>query len=86
MSVPSGYVGTNCVRITRLDDIRETEASRVLTSAVKLAVLGGILSGIAASFGVVAVKLSGEWFVNLKNEIIADAKERKSKEEKSSGK
>lgn len=81
MAVPSGYVGTNCVRVTRLDNIRETEASRVLTSAVKLSVLGALLAGIAASCGVVAVKLSKDWFISLRNELIEDAKARKAKEE-----
>ncbi len=48
MTVPSGYTGTNCQRLTRTDDIRCTNPGYTTDEAVKAAVLVGIVAFIIA--------------------------------------
>lgn len=74
MAVPSGYVGTNCVRITRLDNIREAESSTVLKSAAVYAALGAVLTGFAAAILVVFVKAGKSWYVSFKEELEEEKK------------
>ena len=48
MTVPSGYIGTKCQRITRSDDIALTNPGYTTNEAIKWAILA------AAAFGVIA--------------------------------
>ena len=61
MAVPSGYIGTNCQRITRLDGIKQTGAGNLLDSAVKYAAILGTLALVLATIFVVCVDRFKKW-------------------------
>ena len=52
MTVPAGYEGTNCQRITRSDDVHLTNANYTLTQAIKYAIVFA-----AAAFAIASVIL-----------------------------
>ncbi len=55
MAVPASYSGTNCQRITRMDDIRLTNPDEMTSTAIKYAVLVGALALVIACVVVVLV-------------------------------
>lgn len=61
MAVPSGYVGTNCQRITRLDDIRRTGTYELLSETVKYATLLGFVALVLSMAVVVFVDRFKKW-------------------------
>ncbi len=58
MTVPSGYVGTNCKRITRTDDIRMTNPGYTTQQAVKYGVLAAFAALVVACIVVLVVDKS----------------------------
>jgi capsular polysaccharide biosynthesis protein len=49
MAVPAGYVGTNCQRITRIDNIHLTNPGYTTSQAIKYGILMAFAAGIIAS-------------------------------------
>ena len=58
MAVPSGYQGTNCQRISRLDDVRLTNPNYMIKQTVKYAVLAAGIMFVAACIVVVLLDQS----------------------------
>ncbi len=58
MTVPSGYTGTNCQRLTRTDDIRRTNDGYTSSQAVKYAILLGLVAAIAVCVVIVLIDRS----------------------------
>ena len=71
MAVPSGYVGTNCQRITRLDEIKQTGSYELLSETLKYAALLGILSFVVSMILVVFVDRFKKWCALNKTEASA---------------
>ena len=69
MAVPSGYVGTNCQRITRLDDIEQMDSGELLTAAIKYAVVLGALAFILGAIWIVVLNRSKKWYAANKSEL-----------------
>lgn len=61
MAVPSGYVGTNCQRITRLDEIKQTSSYELLSETLKYAVLLGFIALVISMVFVVLVDRFKKW-------------------------
>lgn len=61
MAVPSGYVGTNCQRITRLDEIKQTGSYELLSETIKYAVLLGFIALVLSMVFVVLVDRFKKW-------------------------
>ena len=61
MAVPSGYVGTNCQRITRLDEIKQTGSHELLSETLKYAVLLGFIALVLSMVFVVLVDRFKKW-------------------------
>lgn len=61
MAVPSGYIGTNCQRITRLDEIKQTNSGALLIEALKYAILIGVLAFVCAAIFIVAFERYKKW-------------------------
>ena len=74
MAVPSGYVGTNCQRISRLDQVKPVGSGTSATVALYAAV-GGVLALCAASVMIVACDRVKKWYAINKKELssVADA-------------
>lgn len=60
MPVPSGYDGTNCQRITRLDSIENTNAGYMFTSMIKYGILLGAAAFIVACVAVIIIDRSNK--------------------------
>ena len=58
MAIPSGYIGTNCQRITRLNEVEQTNSGHMLKTAIKYALLFGALSFVVACVVVIVVDRS----------------------------
>ncbi len=58
MAVPSGYQGTNCQRISRLDDVRLTNPNYMVKQTIKYSVLAAGLMFVAACILVVLLDQS----------------------------
>ena len=58
MTVPSGYIGTNCQRITRSDDISLTNPDYTKNEAIKWTILSAFITGIIAAVVVIIVDRS----------------------------
>lgn len=58
MAVPSGYIGTNCQRITRLNEIEQTNSGYMLKTSIKYALLFGAVALVIACVVVVVVDRS----------------------------
>lgn len=58
MPVPTGFSGTSCQRITRMDQIKRTNDGHVIKSAIKYALLLGVVSFGVACVAVVIVERS----------------------------
>ena len=55
MTVPSGYVGTNCQRITRLDEVARTNEGNMASTALKYGLILGAAALIVACVVVIVV-------------------------------
>lgn len=60
MAVPSGYVGTNCQRITRLDEVQRTNEGYMLSTAVKYALILGAAALVVACVAVIVIDRSNK--------------------------
>ena len=69
MPVPSGYVGTNCQRITRLDEIKQTGSGALFSAAVKYALLFGALVFILGAVCIIIVDRSKKWYQANKTDL-----------------
>lgn len=58
MSVPSGYEGTNCQRITRTDEIKNTNPNHRLTETIKFAILLGLATLVVAAVIIIIIDKS----------------------------
>ena len=58
MASPSGYIGTNCQRITRLNEVEQTNSGYMLKTAIKYALLFGAVSLVIASVVVIVIDRS----------------------------
>ena len=58
MAIPSGYVGTNCQRITRLNEVEQTNSGYMLKTAIKYALLFGAVALVIASVVVIVIDRS----------------------------
>ena len=58
MTVPSGYIGTKCQRITRSDDIALTNPGYTRDEAIKWAILAAMATGVIAAVIVIIVDRS----------------------------
>ena len=58
MAIPSGYIGTNCQRITRLNEVEQTNSGHMLKTAIKYALLFGAVSLVIASVVVIVIDRS----------------------------
>ena len=58
MAIPSGYQGTNCQRISRLDEVRLTNPNYMVKQTIKYAVLAAGLMFVAACIVVVLLDQS----------------------------
>ncbi len=55
ITIPEGYSGTNCERITRTDDIRLTNAGYTTSQAIKYGILAGFFALVVACAVVILV-------------------------------
>ena len=60
MAVPSGYVGTNCQRITRLDKVVRTNTGYAFKTAAKYALLAGAAAFVVACVAVIVIDRSNK--------------------------
>ena len=60
MTVPSGYVGTNCQRITRLDEVARTNEGNMASTALKYGLILGAAALIVACVVVIVVDRSNK--------------------------
>ena len=58
MAIPSGYIGTNCQRITRLNEVEQTNSGYMLNTAIKYALLFGAVALVIASVVVIVIDRS----------------------------
>lgn len=58
MAIPSGYIGTNCQRITRLNEVEQTNSGYMLKTAIKYALLFGAVAFVIASVVVIVIDRS----------------------------
>ena len=58
MAIPSGYIGTNCQRITRLNEVEQTNSGYMLKTAIKSALLFGAVALVIASVVVIVIDRS----------------------------
>ena len=58
MAIPSGYIGTNCQRITRLNEVEQTNSGYMLKTAIKYALLFGAVALVIASVVVIVIDRS----------------------------
>ena len=58
MAIPSGYIGTNCQRITRLNEVEQTNSGHMLKTSIKYALLLGAVSLVIASVVVIVIDRS----------------------------
>ena len=58
MTVPDGYSGTNCQRITRTDNIQLTNPHYTTKEAIKYGILMAVVAGILASVLIVILDQS----------------------------
>lgn len=58
MAIPSGYIGTNCQRITRLNEVEQTNSGHMLKTSIKYALLFGAVSLVIASVVVIVIDRS----------------------------
>lgn len=72
MTVPSGYVGTSCQKITRLDDIKQSDPGALISAAIKYGVLFGALAVIAAAFFIIFSKKTKAWVAENKSFILSE--------------
>ncbi len=61
MAVPSGYTGTKCQKITRLDNIEQTDSGELFSAAIKYAILFGILAFVGAAVCIVLFERGKVW-------------------------
>ena len=55
MAIPTGYIGTNCQRITRLDKVKLTNEGMMLDTAVKYAIVLAIVAVVATAVAVIVI-------------------------------
>ncbi|MBQ8685917.1 MAG: hypothetical protein IJ514_07080 [Clostridia bacterium] len=60
MAVPSGYIGTNCQRITRLNEVELTNSDYMLSTSVKFGLIFGLASLVIACVVVIVVDRSNK--------------------------
>ena len=60
MAVPSGYVGTNCQRITRLDEVERTNEGYMLKTVIKYAILLAAATFVVACVAVIVIDRSNK--------------------------
>lgn len=72
MAVPSGYAGTNCHRITRLDEVKQTGSDELFSGAIKYAVVLGLLALVLAAVFVVLVDWFKKWSAQNKSTVGAE--------------
>ena len=60
MAVPSGYVGTNCQRITRLDKVQRTNEGYMTSTAIKYALILGAAALVVACVAVIIIDRSNK--------------------------
>lgn len=60
MAVPSGYVGTNCQRITRLDEVARTNDGYMASTAIKYALILGAAALVVACVAVIVIDRSNK--------------------------
>lgn len=70
MSVPSGYIGTKCQRITRLDEIKETSSDELFVAAIKYALVFAALAFFIGAVGIVVISRTKSWYRENKNAIV----------------
>lgn len=58
MIVPTGYVGTNCKRITRSDDIKLTNPGYTTKQALLYGAIAGVIAGLVACVVVIVIDRS----------------------------
>ena len=58
MAIPSGYIGTNCQRTTRLNEVEQTNSGYMLKTAIKYALLFGAVALVIASVVVIVIDRS----------------------------
>lgn len=58
MAIPSGYTGTNCQRISRNDDVRQTNVGYTRNQAMKSAILMALAVGVIACVVIIIVDQS----------------------------
>ena len=81
MAIPAGYIGTNCVKITRLDGIESVSTMQIIASGVKVAALCGVLAFVLAAGWIVVSKYSKGWYASIKAEIAEESSNGKGDEE-----
>ena len=81
MAIPAGYIGTNCVKITRLDGIKAVSMTQIIISGVKVAAICGVLAFVLAAGWIVVSKYSKAWYSSIKAEIAEESSNGKKDEE-----
>ncbi len=71
MAVPSGYAGTNCQRISRLDEVKEANMGAFALTAVAYALIFGVLAFCAVAAIIVIGDRAGKWYRANKSELTA---------------
>lgn len=71
MAVPSGYIGTNCQRISRLDEVKEANIGAFAVTAMIYAVVFGVLAFSAVAVVIVVSDVAGRWYKANKSELTA---------------
>lgn len=60
MPIPTGYSGTSCQRITRMDEVKRTNEGYVLSTAIKYALVLGVVALGIACVAVVIIERSNK--------------------------
>jgi len=70
MVVPQGFAGTNCQRITRLDEIKPINSGSMFSSGIKYAVLFGALAFVVSVVGVIVIDRAKKWYKENKASLL----------------
>lgn len=79
MAVPSGYIGTNCQRISRLDGVKEADIGAFALTAAAYALILGVLAAGAVACIIVISDRAGKWYQLNKSELSASSSKKTKK-------
>jgi len=70
IGLAAGFAGTNCQRITRLDEIKPINSGSMFSSGIKYAVLFGALAFVVSVVGVIVIDRAKKWYKENKASLL----------------